>query len=69
MLDIYLYTEKPKIEIVFEDFRKKYCGTKRGLEIEFNLFKPGWTNLWCASCSARSTADLLRSEWITAESI
>ena len=32
-------SEKPKIETIFEDFRKKYCGTKRGFEIEFNLFK------------------------------
>ena len=32
-------SEKPKIENVFEDFRKKYSGTKRGFEIEFNLFK------------------------------
>src|SRR5690242_6180039 len=30
---------------------------------------PGRTNLWCASCSAKSTAGLLRSEGITAESI
>ena len=30
---------------------------------------PGWTNLWCASCSAKSTAGWLRSEVITAESI
>src|ERR1700750_3203049 len=29
----------------------------------------GRTNLWCASCSAKSTADWLRSEGITAESI
>ena len=32
-------SEKPMIENVFEDFRKKYSGTKRGFEIEFNLFK------------------------------
>ena len=32
-------SEKPMIENVFEDFRKKYGGTKRGFEIEFNLFK------------------------------
>lgn len=32
-------SEKPKIETIFEDFRKKYGGTKRGFEIEFNLFK------------------------------
>src|SRR5574344_2247976 len=32
-------SEKPKIETIFEDFRKKYCGTKRGFEIEFSLFK------------------------------
>ena len=32
-------SEKPKIENVFEDFRKQYGGTKRGFEIEFNLFK------------------------------
>ena len=32
-------SEKPKIETIFEDFRKKYSGTKRGFEIEFNLFK------------------------------
>src|ERR1039457_3354130 len=30
---------------------------------------PGRTNLWCASCSAKSTAGWLRSEGITAESI
>src|ERR1700683_3910627 len=30
---------------------------------------PGRTNLWCASCSARSTAGWLRLEGITAESI
>ena len=30
---------------------------------------PGRTNLWCASCSARSTAGWLRWEVITAESI
>src|SRR6201993_1227613 len=30
---------------------------------------PGRTDLWCASCSARSTAGLLRREVITAESI
>ena len=30
---------------------------------------PGRTNLWCASCSARSTAGWLRSGVITAESI
>ena len=32
-------SEKPKIETIFEDFRKKYCGTKRGFEIEYKLFK------------------------------
>ena len=32
-------SEKPKIETIFEDFRKKYGGTKRGFEIEFALFK------------------------------
>src|SRR6516165_12016184 len=30
---------------------------------------PGRTNLWCASCSAKSTAGWLLSEGITAESI
>src|SRR6201995_5198991 len=30
---------------------------------------PGRTNLWCASCPAKGTAGLLRSEGITAESI
>src|SRR5215813_10634900 len=30
---------------------------------------PGRTNLWCASCSAKSTAGWLRLEGITAESI
>src|ERR1700740_1183952 len=30
---------------------------------------PGRTDLWCASCSAKSTAGLLRPEGITAESI
>src|SRR4026207_1239812 len=30
---------------------------------------PGRTDLWCASCSAKSTAGWLRSEVITAESI
>src|SRR5258708_37423945 len=30
---------------------------------------PGRTNLWCASCSARSTAGWLRLEGITAESL
>ena len=33
------YSEKPKIETIFEDFRKKYSGNKRGFEIEFKLFK------------------------------
>lgn len=32
-------SEKPKIETIFEDFRKKYSGTKRGFEIEYKLFK------------------------------
>ena len=30
---------------------------------------PGWTNLWCASCTARCMAGWLRSGKITAESI
>ena len=32
-------SEKPEIETIFENFRKKYCGTKRGFEIEYKLFK------------------------------
>src|SRR5512138_2917876 len=30
---------------------------------------PEWTNLWCISCSARSIAEYLSSDGITAESI
>jgi len=32
-------SEKSMTETIFEDFRKKYSGTKRGFEIEYKLFK------------------------------
>ena len=30
---------------------------------------PGWTHLWCTSCSAKGIAGQLRADWINAESI
>ena len=30
---------------------------------------PGWTHLWCTSCSAKGIAGQLRTDWINAESI
>ena len=30
---------------------------------------PGWTHLWCTSCSAKGIAGQLSADWINAESI